>query len=78
MKCIKTTDGTIRRVKDKEAQKLVLANNASYVKKTEWRKTDPEWKKRSDALKAFEKNKKKEDERVVDLSKEKPADETVS
>jgi len=71
MKCIKNQNGKIERVKDKLAQQLVNAGQATFVKKSEWRKTDSEWKSRSDALKAFEANKKKKEEPVVDLTEEK-------
>jgi hypothetical protein len=70
MKCIKTQNGKIERLRDKEAQQLVIAGAATYIKKSEWRKTDSEWKKRSDALKAFEANRKQKEEKTVDISEE--------
>jgi hypothetical protein len=51
MKCVKTQNGKIDRIGDKEAQQLVGTGAAVYIKKSEWRKTDSDWKKRSDARK---------------------------
>ena len=44
MKCIKTANGSIRRVKDSEARNLVFSEpeNFSYCSKEEWKK----WKKK--------------------------------
>ena len=59
MKCIKIQNGEIDRVGDKKAQQLVNSGVATYVKKSEWRKTDSDWKKRSDTRKTTDEPLKK-------------------
>jgi len=38
MKCVKNTDGKIKRVNDAEAAALVKSGQATYVAKKEWKK----------------------------------------
>ena len=51
MKCIKNTDGEIRRVRDDQAADQVKSGNWMYVPKSEWkdsRKTTKKSEKRND------------------------------
>jgi len=38
MKCVKNTDGKIKRVTDAEASTLVKSGQATYVPKEQWKK----------------------------------------
>jgi hypothetical protein len=45
MKCIKLNDGTVKRIKDKDAEKLVDEGKASYTSKESWKLFTGRWPK---------------------------------
>lgn len=47
MICIKENNGKISRVKTGLAREMVADGKATFIKKSEWRKIDPDWEKRS-------------------------------
>jgi hypothetical protein len=52
MKCIKTKDGEIKRVQDKEAEVLCRSGEATFIPKSLWKKDNPEHEARAKAEKA--------------------------
>lgn len=59
MKCIKETNGIIRRVSNVDAERMVRDSKASFTTKTEWRKGDPDYKNRKPKAKEKEKEEDK-------------------